>query len=74
MVTSEQAEALARIALRSYVENCNIETTEDIANALMKLVSVAGVTMLAHVGQDEAVARLQGTTNFVAGLQVLPRH
>lgn len=40
-------------------------TAQEI-NALMKLCSVAGVMMLAIVGYDDAVARLKGTTGFIA--------
>lgn len=66
MVTQEEAEALARTAVQTYLNACNLQTVEDAGNALMKLVSVAGVTMCATLGQEDAVARLEGTAAFIA--------
>ncbi|MGJ7544594.1 hypothetical protein [Variovorax sp. LT1R16] len=65
MVTPAEAERLARDAVQNYANACNLQTTEDAGNALMKLVSVAGITMSALVGADEAAARLEGTAEFV---------
>ena len=65
MVSQEQAELLARDAIQTYCNACHLQTAKDAANALMKLVSVAGVTMAAIVGADEAAERLTGTGEFV---------
>lgn len=65
MITQEEAEALARQHMTDYVNSCNCQTEEDVANVLMKLVSVCGIGMCAVVGNADAVARMQGTTNFV---------
>ena len=35
----------------------------------MKLASMCGLGMCATVGQEEAVARLQGTTDYIAATQ-----
>lgn len=66
MITPEEAEKLATDAVESYVNQCGCLNDQDAANALMKLASMCGVAMCAVVGQDEAVARLQGTTNHIA--------
>lgn len=66
MVTPNEAEALAQKHLQAYVNACNCQTPQDVANVLMKVTSVAGIFMSAAVGQDEAVARLQGTAEFIA--------
>lgn len=66
MVTQAEAEALAKSAIQTYLNACQLQTVEDAGNALMKLVSVAGVTMCATIGQAEAVARLEGTAAFIA--------
>ena len=69
MKTAKEAETLAQQAMQDYVNKCGCQTKEDVANALMKLVSMCGLGMCAVVGQPEAVARLQGTTNHVAKTQ-----
>ncbi|MDD4926934.1 MAG: hypothetical protein PHF58_10580 [Methylotenera sp.] len=66
MITQEEAEALAKKHLQDYVNACGCNTTEDAANALMKMASLCGVFMCAMVGQAEAVARLEGTAAFIA--------
>jgi hypothetical protein len=69
MLTAEQAELLAQQRMQDYVNACGCETHEDVANVLMKLVSMCGLGMCAVVGQEEAVARLQGTTDYIATTQ-----
>lgn len=66
MVTPKEAEELAQKAIQNYLNACHLQTVEDAGNALMKLVSVAGLMMCATVGQDDAVARLQGTAAHIA--------
>lgn len=66
MVTQQEAEKLAHKHAQDYLNACGLDTVEDAANALMKLCSVAGVMMCATVGQDEAVARLECTVEFIA--------
>jgi len=69
MITSRAAEVLAQTAMQSYVNQCKCETAEDVANVLMKLVSMCGLGMCAVVGKEESVARLQGTTDYIAKTQ-----
>lgn len=69
MITPQQAEALAQKTMQDYVNQCGCATTEDVGNALMKLVSMCGLGMCATVGQADAVARLQGTANYIAKTQ-----
>lgn len=69
MITQQKAEALAQAVMQDYVKACQCDTHEDVANALMKLASMCGLGMCAVVGQPEAVARLQGTTDYIARTQ-----
>lgn len=66
MITASEAEILAKQHMTDYVNACNCQTTEDVANVLMKLVSVCGVGMCAVVGHADAVSRMQGTTDFIS--------
>ncbi|WP_119157462.1 hypothetical protein [Caldimonas tepidiphila] len=69
MISSTEAEALAKQHIQAYVNACGCNTVEDVGNVLMKLVSLAGITMCATVGQADAVARLEGTTRHIANRQ-----
>ena len=69
MITSKEAEKLAHTVIQDYVNACQCNTLEDVGNALMKLASMCGLGMCATVGQQEAVARLQGTTDYIAATQ-----
>ena len=66
MITANEAEALAQKAMQDYVNACGCGSHEDVANVLMKLVSMCGLGMCAVVGQDDAVARLKGTASYIA--------
>jgi hypothetical protein len=66
MVTQQQAEQLAQQKIQEYLNACGLNTVEDAGNALMKLCSVAGVMMVATVGYQDAVNRLEGTAAFIA--------
>lgn len=65
MITATEAEALANKKIQEYVNACGCNSPQDVANVLMKLISVSGLAMCATVGQGEAVARLQGTVNHI---------
>ena len=69
MITPKEAEALAQKAMQEYVNACKCDTPQDVGNALMKMVSMCGLGMCAVVGQQEAVARLEGTAAYVAKSQ-----
>lgn len=64
--TPEQAEELAKHYMTAYVNACKCDTVEDAGNVLMKLASVVGLAMVATIGQDEAVARMEGTAQHIA--------
>lgn len=66
MVSQAEAEALAQKFMQEYVNACKCDTTEDVGNVLMKLVSVAGIAMIAVEGHETAVSRMQGTANYIA--------
>ncbi|MEE7625402.1 hypothetical protein V3O24_04450 [Methylobacter sp. Wu8] len=66
MITPQEAEKLAAETIKNYMNACQLQTTQDAGNALMKLVSMAGLAMCATVGQKEAVDRLQGTAAYIA--------
>lgn len=69
MITPTQAEALAQETMQNYVNACRCDGAQDVANVLMKLVSMCGLGMCAVVGQDEATSRLQGTADYIAKTQ-----
>lgn len=66
MISPYNAEALAKEVMQNYVNACVCQNPQDVADALMTLVSMCGLGMCATVGQPEAVARLQGTTDYIA--------
>jgi hypothetical protein len=66
MVTPQEAEQLAKKHIEAYMNDCKMQNlSEDAGKALMKLVSVAGIVMVATVGYEEAVERMHGTAMFV---------
>lgn len=69
MITPNEAEKLANKAVQDYVNACGCNSLEDVGNALMKLASMCGLGMCATVGHEEAVARMQGTTDYIARAQ-----
>lgn len=69
MVTPEEAELLSKKFMEGYINACKCDTTQDVGNVLMKLVSMCGLGMCAVVGQPEAVARLNGTALYIAKAQ-----
>ena len=69
MITPQKAESLAQKMMQDYVTACKCDTPQDVANALMKLVSMCGLGMCATVGQPEAVARLEGTAAYITKTQ-----
>ena len=66
MLTPKKAEQLASKILEDYVNACECKDEQDVANVLMKLVSLCGLAMCAVVGQKEAIERMQGTTNYIS--------
>jgi|LakMenE18May11ns_1017448.scaffolds.fasta_scaffold8374605_2 hypothetical protein len=66
LITSREAEILAKQAMTDYVNSCHCQNQVDVANVLMKLVSVCGVGMVATVGHSDAVARMQGATDYIS--------
>jgi hypothetical protein len=64
-LTPNEAEKLAAKIVSQYLNDCHISDRSQIGNYLMKLVSVAGVVMAQAEGSADAVARLQGTAEFV---------
>jgi len=66
VVKPDEAQKFAQAFMESYVAMCECGSQEDVGNALMKLVSVAGLGMCAVVGQAEAVARLEATAAHIA--------
>ena len=66
MITPKEAERLANQTITDYVNACACDSNENVANVLMKLASMCGLAMCATVGQEEAVARMIGTANYIA--------
>lgn len=69
MITPKEAGVLAHQTLEDFVNKCGCKDTQDVANVMMKLVSMCGLGMCAAVGRDEAVDRLQQTTDYIAKAQ-----
>lgn len=69
--TPAEAEELARMAVSEYLNACHMTDRDQISNYLMKLCSVAGVTMANVDGADDAFNRLLGTAQFV--LKTMPK-
>lgn len=68
-LTPDEAEVLARETVAQYLNACHVggaNPREAIGNYLMKLCSVAGVTMAHAEGAETASARLIGTGQFIA--------
>ena len=63
--TPAEAEELAAVAVGNYLTSCRMDSTVDLGNYLMKLVSVAGIVMAKTEGRDIAVVRLEGVAAFV---------
>ena len=64
-LTPDEAEKLSVKIVEQYLNDCRIADRSQIGNYLMKLCSVAGVLMAQAEGSADAVARLQGTAEFV---------
>lgn len=64
-VSPQQAEELAKKAVGDYLNACHMKDRDGLGNALMKLVSVAGVLMAANEGREIAAQRLEGTAAFI---------
>ena len=69
--THAEAEKLAEKAVSEYLNSCRMTDTTNLANYLMKLVSVAGCVMANAEGADDAFDRLLGTAQFV--LKTMPK-
>ena len=71
--TPAEAEELAKKAVGDYLTACRLAAPDPVAigNYLMKLASVAGVTMANAEGADTAFDRLLGTAQFV--LKTMPK-
>jgi hypothetical protein len=66
-----ESEELAKQAVSNYLTACRLTHRDQIADRLMKLCSVAGVTMANANGADDAFDRLLGTAQFV--LKTMPK-
>jgi hypothetical protein len=69
MVIEQLAEILAAAAVQKYVKACKCATQDDVANSLMKLVSIVGIGMCVTMGHANAVARLQAATDYIKTTQ-----
>jgi hypothetical protein len=69
MITPQESEVLAQKTMQDYVNACKCDSADDVANALMKLVSMCGLGMCAVVGQPETVDRLKGVAAYIAETQ-----
>jgi hypothetical protein len=66
--TPQEAEELARKAVNEYLTACRATPSDpNYSNYLMKLCSVAGVTIAQKDGYVTAAQRLEGTALFLLG-------
>jgi hypothetical protein len=65
MITPHEADGLAKRMVTEYINTCECDTEQDVANVLMKLSSMCGMTMCAVVGHEEAFARMDGTAKYI---------
>lgn len=65
MTTPKQAEEFTKKAVQDYLNACNMQSRDEIGNALMKLASVAGLLMACAEGREIAAQRLEGTAEFI---------
>ena len=72
MIRQDEAERLATTMADRYLAECEAASPTDRANALMKLISVAGVMIARERGSNEAADRLEGTARFVRGFAYAP--
>lgn len=70
MITQEAAEALCVEFVSKYLKDAVPCTAEDIANMLMKLISVAGVTMYRVAGPEVTLNRMIQTAAFCCRMPV----
>lgn len=61
-----EAEEHAQKAVEDYMNACRLTSTDQIADHLMKLMSVTAIVMANSVGSAETFARLEGVALFVA--------
>lgn len=66
MIKPEEAEKLANDTVQDYVNACGCNNEQDVANVLMKLISMSGLATIAVVGQYEAMCRMEGTVDYLA--------
>lgn len=66
MVTSDQAEELAKKHVQDYLDSCGCRSVEDAGNVLLKLLSVTAVSIAATKGKDVAMDMLVGTMGFIS--------
>ncbi len=65
MISPNEAEMIANKLIENYLVQCEPGTAEDIANALTKLCSIAGIGICASAGYDDGGARLRGILDYI---------
>ncbi len=69
MLNPNEAEIIAQDYMQKYVNECKCDTKEDVANVLMKLMSMCALGMCATVGKNDAVERIRGTAAYIETTQ-----
>lgn len=65
MIVQAEAEILCKKLMEDYVNTCQCDSDIDVANVLMKLISICGIGICAVTGREDAVLRLNGTAEFI---------
>lgn len=70
MITEKEAEERCKQFLQDYLKSAAPCSNEDVANMLMKLALMAGLTMYQIVGKEETFQRMIKTTAVACRMPV----
>lgn len=66
MVNTDEARGMASDLVAAYINYCLCQNNEHVKEALTVLLSIAGLTMAAAIGQEQAVHSLEHVAGYVA--------
>jgi len=80
MVTQEVAERMCNKLVEAYLNACKPRDMDDLRNLTIKLISMAGLSLAATHGKEEAVALIRSVAEHVgenahrAHAEIIHRH
>lgn len=60
---------LAQESMKNFVDSCDCHDTNEVADALIKLIGLCSLTVRLTVGQDEALSRLIGVVDYISSTE-----